>query len=185
MENDYGTDLENYDAEYISEEYAEEDAQQTYDEPTVQTVATPQQQQIYVQPGQVIAQPIYTQPVITQPVYAQPIYTQPVIMQTVEPEYNDEQLSPVEPTYPAYPIQSYLPIEELKAERWQAPPVLVLFALLLCFPIGLVLLIFFTRWGAFPKIFLTFFTLLCIWFAYEIFAFYSGLGLPGLLNGIL
>ncbi len=184
MDNEYGSALENYDNEYISEEYEENDEQQTYDEPEAQTVA-PTLQEVYVQPGQVIAQPIYTQPVIAQPIYTQPIYTQPIIMQSVENDYADDELYPAEQSYPAYPVQSYLPVEELKAERWQAPPFLVFSALLLCFPIGLVLLIFFTKWGTFPKIFLTFFTLLCVWFAYEILAFYSGLGLPGLLNGIL
>ena len=199
MENDYGTALENYDSEYISEEYTDEESQEYYGEPAqveaqyqqpqqAQTQVTAAPSQVYAQPTQVVTQPIYTQPVIAQPIYTQPIYTQPIIMQTIEPaepEYQSEALCPAEPVYPVYPTQNYLPADELKAEKWQAPPVLVFFALLLCFPVGLVLLLFFTKWGVFPKIFLTFFTLICIWFAYEIFAFYSGFDLPSLLNSIL
>lgn len=196
MENEYGLSYENYDGDYSGEEYIENNNSMYSEEVPAsegdygyaqheQTVQT--QQTVYTQPAQVITQPVITQPVIAQPIYTQPIYTQPIIMQTAiqpEPAEPAEMLYPAEPVYPVYPVQNYLPMEEIKPTRWQAPPILVFFALLLCFPVGLVLLLFFTKWGVFPKIFVTLFTLICIWFAYEILAFYTSFGLPSLLNSI-
>ena len=179
--------MENYDSEYTSEEYidgdeiyADNEASAEIADIVAENIA--QSQPVIVQP-QVISQPVYTQPVYTQPVIAQPIYTQPIIVQPAEPPA--EAVYPAEPTYPIYPVQGMISPDEIKADRWNASPILVFFALLLCFPIGLILLLFFTRWGAFPKIFLTLFTLICIWFAYEIFAFYTAFDLPSLLNNIL
>ncbi len=120
------------------------------------------------QPQQVFVQPVYTQPVI-----AQPIYTHPVIMQRAIPSGM------------THPYQGYLPVDEIKSDRWHAPPFLVFAALLLCPPIGLILLLFFTKWGVFPKLFLTLFTLACIWFVYEVIAFYTDFDLPSLLNKLL
>lgn len=178
MDNEYGAM-----PDYISEDYSEEAqilADEQFDEHVTEEAIDGSNsggEAVPVQPAQVITQPVYTQPVIAQPIYTQPIYTQPIIMQNVDPA--------AQRMYPVYPVQNFLPVEEIKADRWHAPPVLVFFALLLCFPIGLVLLLFFTKWGVFPKIFLTLFTLICIWFAYEIVAFYTSFGLPSLLNSIL
>ncbi len=179
MENEYNTTLENYDSDYLSEEYTEdfvtEEHVNDYVHPPTEDIgisaSQPQviQQPVYIQPHQVVAQPIYTQPVI-----AQPIYTQPILMQ-----------APIQPIYPPHNTRNYYPMDELKAARWHAHPVLVFFALILCFPVGLVLLLFFTKWGVFPKIFVSLFSLLCIFAAYEVLAFYSIFDLPSLLNNML
>lgn len=78
---------------------------------------------------------------------------------------------------PAYPVT--------KPMGWRAPPALVFFALLICFPVGLVLLLFFTRWGAFAKIFISLFVIICVWALYEVLCLYSVLDLPSLLQMII
>lgn len=173
MDNEFNSSLDNLNDEYISDEYMDSSIDVYSEEQNIQIASenTVPVQPVQIQPQQIVAQPIYTQPIITQPIYTQPI----IVPQQI----------PMEPAYPVYQQQNFLPIDQLKPERWHAHPVLVFFSLLLCFPVGLVLLLFFTRWGFFPKLFLTLFTLICIWFVYEVIAFYSGFDLPSLLNSLL
>ncbi len=173
MENEYENALENYDSEYVTENYSDNAALSSLNNYQGAVV----QQPVYVQTQQIAGQPIFTQPIYTQPVVAQPIYTQPVYMQAP--------IAPMAtPIPPVQPDRGYFPADELKAVRWHAHPVLVFFALILCFPVGLILLLFFTKWGVFPKIFIVLFSFICIWFIYEVLAFYSIFDLPSLLNNI-
>lgn len=167
MDNDYDHIYDNYDSAYTSDNYIDNSSEAINSNASVQA-ADIQPQQVYVQTPRVI-----TQPVNTQPIYTQPIYTQPIIMPMADMRSM------------AFPTQGYIPIDELKTDRWNAPPFLVFAALLLCPPIGLILLLFFTKWGVFPKFFLTIFTFVCIWVVYEIIAFYTDFGIPSLLNELL
>ncbi len=176
MENEYANALENYDSEYISESLSSDSGLEYVQPPETQDGAVGLQPQ-YIQQPIYVQQPVYTQPVIAQPIYTQPIYTQPFIMQ--------QPMMPVAQSFVPQQNRGYLTADELKAARWHAHPVLVFFALLLCFPVGLILLLFFTKWGVFPKIFITLFSLSCILAIYEVLAFYSIFNLPSLLGNIL
>ncbi len=174
MENDYNISLENFDPNYIHDEYMDQSnnyAQNEYQEQTQQNII---QNSGYPQ----AVHAVYTQPVIqpvyTQPIYTQPVYTQPIIMPAIKPA---EQIRRSD-----IKNNNYFPIEELKPIRWHAHPLLVFFALILCFPIGLILLLFFTKWGVFPKVYITLFTLICSVFVYELVILYSNLDFPSLLG---
>lgn len=173
MENEYENALENYDSDNLSGNFNSISGLEYVQPPEVQGTAMGIQPQ-YIQQPIYVQQPVYTQPVIAQPIYTQPIYTQPVMMQPPMAQNPSVQQN-----------RGYLTPEELKAARWHAHPVLVFFALLLCFPVGLVLLLFFTKWGVFPKIFITLFSLSCIFAIYEVLAFYSVFDLPSLLSKLL
>lgn len=66
-------------------------------------------------------------------------------------------------------------------KRWYAPPALVFIMLILCFPVGILLMLFFTKWGAFPKILLICFTLIMWLTTYEVLVGYNVIDTPSLI----
>lgn len=75
----------------------------------------------------------------------------------------------------------YDPLADKKHRRY-APFGLVIALLIICFPVGLITMLFFTKWGAFPKIFVTLFILASALAIYEILAANGVLGLPSLIE---
>lgn len=126
---------------------------------------------------QVIEQP----PVQVQPIQ---IPIQPFIAPPIMAPTTYTAVIPAEYQQPYYPPES-MPLPAVKPMGWRAPPALVFFALLICFPVGLILLLFFTRWGAFAKTFITLFVLLCAWAIYEVLCIYQIIDLPSLIQSLL
>ncbi|MDR1003109.1 MAG: hypothetical protein LBL82_07570 [Oscillospiraceae bacterium] len=69
-----------------------------------------------------------------------------------------------------------------KRKRVYISPIFVFVFLVFCFPVGIILLLFFTRWGVFSKLFLTIFTLVCAFIIYEILVLYNFVPTPSLLD---
>ena len=69
-------------------------------------------------------------------------------------------------------------------QRWRAHPVLVFSLMLICFPIGLALMLFFTDWGAFAKIYTTIFVLAIALAVYEILVNKQVLAAPSLIETV-
>lgn len=63
-------------------------------------------------------------------------------------------------------------------------PVKVLLGLLLCFPVGLCMMYFGTRWGSFAKAVITLFTLLVAFAMYEILVFSGTISTPSLVETV-
>lgn len=75
--------------------------------------------------------------------------------------------------------------EQLKAmlpQKRYAHPLLVLALMLICFPVGLFVMLCFTKWGAFPKAFVTLFVLAVAVAVYEILVAKQVLLLPSLME---
>jgi len=75
--------------------------------------------------------------------------------------------------------------EQLKAflpHKRYAHPLIVLALTVMCFPIGLLVMLLFTKWGTFPKIFITLFVLAVAVAIYEILVAKQVLLLPSLFE---
>lgn len=70
-------------------------------------------------------------------------------------------------------------------QRWRAHPVLVFSLLLICFPIGLALMLFFTDWGAFAKIYTTVFVLAMALAVYEILIYKQMFAAPSIIQSVM
>lgn len=68
--------------------------------------------------------------------------------------------------------------------RAQAHPALVLGLMLIFFPAGLFTMLFFTRWGAYPKILITLFVLAVVLAIYEILVAKNILALPSIIAAL-
>lgn len=73
-------------------------------------------------------------------------------------------------------LEAYLP------QKRYAHPLLVLALLIVCFPIGLFVMLCFTKWGAFPKTLITLFVLAVVVAVYEILVAKQILLLPSLFE---
>lgn len=80
-------------------------------------------------------------------------------------------------------ILSYL--NENVKPRQTLHPALVMAALVLCFPIGLCLMYFGTRWGTFAKVVITVFVLLTALAVYEILVLGGILNTPSLIGTVV
>lgn len=69
--------------------------------------------------------------------------------------------------------------------RTYAHPSLVLLLMLLFFPAGIITMLFFTKWGAYAKIFVTIFVLLIALSVYEILVLYNAIDLPSIIEMIV
>ncbi len=75
--------------------------------------------------------------------------------------------------------------QQLKAflpEKRYVHPLIVLLLLVVCFPAGIVVMLFFTRWGAFPKTLVTVFVLCVAVAVYEILVAKHIVMLPSLFD---
>ena len=89
-------------------------------------------------------------------------------------DYDDESYS-----------ESEIYSEQLRAllpQKRYAHPLLVLALMLICFPIGIVVMLCFTKWGAFPKALITIFVLAVAVAVYEILVAKQVLLLPSLFE---
>lgn len=86
-----------------------------------------------------------------------------------------EEKTEAEKQYADY-LQAVLP------QKRYAHPLLVLGLLIVCFPIGLFVMLCFTKWGAFPKTLITLFVLAVAVAVYEILVAKQVLLLPSLLD---
>lgn len=69
-------------------------------------------------------------------------------------------------------------------QRWRAHPVLVFSLMLICFPVGLALMLFFTDWGAFAKIYTTIFVLAMALAVYEILVNKNVIAAPSIIQTV-
>lgn len=69
-------------------------------------------------------------------------------------------------------------------QRWRAHPVLVFSLMLICFPIGLALMLFFTDWGAFAKTYTTIFVLAMALAVYEILVMKQVIMAPSIIQTV-
>ncbi len=69
-------------------------------------------------------------------------------------------------------------------QRWRAHPVLVFSLMLICFPVGLALMLFFTDWGAFAKIYTTIFVLAMALIVYEILVTKQVVAAPSIIQTV-
>ncbi len=77
--------------------------------------------------------------------------------------------------------------EQLKAllpQKRYAHPLIILALMIMCFPIGIIAMLCFTKWGAFPKILITLFVLTVAVSIYEILVAKQVLLLPSLIEMI-
>ena len=74
--------------------------------------------------------------------------------------------------------------QPLVEQRWRAHPVLVFSLMLICFPIGLALMLFFTDWGAFAKIYTTLFVLAMALIVYEILVNKQVVAAPSIIQTV-
>lgn len=86
-----------------------------------------------------------------------------------------DEKSEAEKLYADY-LQAFLP------KKRYAHPLLVLGLLIVCFPIGLFVMLCFTKWGAFPKTLITLFVLAVAVAVYEILVAKQILLLPSILE---
>lgn len=86
-----------------------------------------------------------------------------------------DEKSEAEKQYADY-LQAFLP------QKRYAHPLLVLGLLVVCFPIGLFVMLCFTKWGAFPKTLITLFVLAVAIAVYEILVAKQVLLLPSILD---
>jgi len=63
-------------------------------------------------------------------------------------------------------------------------PVFVMLMIVLCFPVGLCMMYFGTRWGTFAKVVITLFTLAMAFAVYEILAFSGTIPTPSLVDTV-
>lgn len=75
-------------------------------------------------------------------------------------------------------------LELLLPTKSYAHPLLVLALMIFCFPIGLFVMLCFTKWGAFPKILITLFVLAVALAVYEILVAKNILLLPSVIEMI-
>jgi len=78
--------------------------------------------------------------------------------------------------------------QQLKAflpHKRYAHPLIVLALMIMCFPIGLMVMLLFTKWGAFPKTLITIFVLAVAVAIYEILVAKQVLLLPSLIDLIV
>ena len=78
---------------------------------------------------------------------------------------------------------SYL--NENVRERPSLHPAYVMVALVLCFPVGLCMMYFGTKWGTFSKVVITLFTLAIALVLYEILVAYSVIPTPSLIGTVI